>query len=200
MKYTGYIYIIENIINNLKYVGKTDNLRRRWNEEHHKKCSLGMKGKHHTKETCEKIRQALLNRDKDLIYRISLKLKGRKLDKQSIINKTLKRFKPVLQYDLNGNFIKEYKGVKNIIGISDISIINCCNGHTKTANNYPIKECHSRNRKIAQYDINNNLIKIYTSKSEILNTLKMCLCGKNKTSGGFIWKYIIERRELDEKL
>ena len=209
----------------LKYVGKTDNLRR-WNEhirlnhssctarklseEHHKKCSLGMKGKHHTKETCEKIRQALLNRDKEIIHRISLKLKGRKLDKQSIINKTLKRFKPVLQYDLNGNFIKEYKGVKNIIAISDISIINCCNRHTKkangyiwkykTSNNYPIKECHSRNRKIAQYDINNNLIKIYTSKSEILNTLKMCLCGKNKTSGGFIWKYIIERREFNEKL
>ncbi len=130
MKYTGYIYIIENIINNLKYA-------------------------------CEKIRQALLNRDKEIIHRISLKLKGRK------INKTLKRFKPVLQYDLNGNFIKE---------------------------------CHSRNRKIAQYDINNNLIKIYTSKSEILNTLKMCLCGKNKTSGGFIWKYIIERRKFNEKL
>lgn len=317
MKYTGYIYIIENIINNLKYVGKTDNLRRRWNEhirlnhssctalvramkkygvtnfkmypiftikattidnfncmlntlesfyikkyntykhgyncttggegsfghivseetklkmskkqkgrklseEHRKKCSLGMKGKHHTKETCEKIRQALLNRDKEIIHRISLKLKGRKLDKQSIINSTLKRFKPVLQYDLNGNFIKEYKGIKNIIGISDISIINCCKGHTKTANGYiwkyktsnnypikinPIKECHSRNRKIAQYDINNNLIKIYTSKSEILSTLKikksalkMCLCGKNKTSGGFIWKYIIERREFNEKL
>ena len=138
MKYTGYIYIIENIINNLKYA-------------------------------CEKIRQALLNRDKEIIHRISLKLKGRKLDKQSII-----RFKPVLQYDLNGNFIKE---------------------------------CHSRNRKIAQYDINNNLINIYTSKSEILNTLKikksalkMCLCGKNKTSGGFIWKYIIERRKFNEKL
>ena len=71
----------------------------------------------------------------------------------------------------------------------------------------PIKECYSRNRKIAQYDINNNLIKIYTSKSEILNTLKikksalkMCLCGKNKTSSGFIWKYIIERREFNEKL
>lgn len=82
----------------------------------------------------------------------------------------------------------------------------------KTSNNYPIKinpikECHSRNRKIAQYDIDNNLIKIYISKKEIFNTLKikksalkMCLCGKNKTSGGFIWKYIIERGEFNEKL
>lgn len=42
MKYTGYIYIIENIINNLKYVGKTDNLRRRWNEHirlNHSSCT-----------------------------------------------------------------------------------------------------------------------------------------------------------------
>lgn len=82
MKYTGYIYIIENIINNLKYVGKTDNLIRRWNEH---------------------IR-------------------------------------------LN---------------------------HSSCTNNYPIKECHSRIK---------------------------CLCGKNKTSGGFIWKYIIERRKFNEKL
>ena len=45
--------------------------------------------------------------------------------------------------------------------------------NSKTIKINPIKECHSRNRKIAQYDINNNLIKIYTSKSEILNTLKI---------------------------
>lgn len=85
MKYTGYIYIIENIINNLKYVGKTDNLRRRWNEHirlNHSSCT------------------ALV-------------------------------------------------------------------------------------RAIKKYGITN---------------FKMCLCGKNKTSGGFIWKYIIERREFNEKL
>lgn len=131
MKYTGYIYIIENIINNLKYVGKTDNLRRRWNEHirlNHSSCTALIRAMKKYGVTCEKIR-------------------------------------------------------------------------------HPIKECHSRNRKITQYDINNNLIKIYTSKSKILNTLKikksalkMCLCGKNKTSGGFIWKYIIERREFNEKL
>ena len=42
MKYIGYIYIIENMINNLKYVGKTNNLRRRWTEHirlNHSSCT-----------------------------------------------------------------------------------------------------------------------------------------------------------------
>ena len=52
-------------------------------------------------------------------------------------------------------------------------------------------------RKVAQYDKNNNLIKVWDyarQASEVLgiqNTnISMCCRGKLKTAGGFTWKYI----------
>lgn len=42
LNYTGYIYKIENLINNHSYIGKTNNPRRRWNEHirEHSTCSI----------------------------------------------------------------------------------------------------------------------------------------------------------------
>lgn len=57
-------------------------------------------------------------------------------------------------------------------------------------------EPYQRNRKIGQYDLNDNLIKIWNSVKEIseyYNISKCCIhdcCkGRQKTSAGFIWKY-----------
>ena len=52
-------------------------------------------------------------------------------------------------------------------------------------------------RKVAQYDQNNKLIKIWDSQMDasksigITNTSIQNVCtGKGKTAGGFIWKYV----------
>ncbi len=53
-------------------------------------------------------------------------------------------------------------------------------------------------RKIGQYTIDDKLVKEFNSISEAMNetgikTIKKVLYGKQKTSGGFIWKYLDEK-------
>lgn len=49
-------------------------------------------------------------------------------------------------------------------------------------------------KKIGQYDLDNNLIREWSSIKEAQQctgaSIKHCLSGRNKTSGGFIWKYL----------
>ena len=50
-----------------------------------------------------------------------------------------KKSKPVLQFDLNDNFIKEYPSTHQAereTGFSQGNIVNCCKGRCKTAYNY----------------------------------------------------------------
>lgn len=54
-------------------------------------------------------------------------------------------------------------------------------------------------KKIAQYSLDDNLIKIYNSITEASNTMKIdgssisrCARGKSKTAGGYKWKYLNE--------
>jgi hypothetical protein len=52
-------------------------------------------------------------------------------------------------------------------------------------------------RKIGQYDLENNIIKEFSSIKEAMDelkikTIKEVLYGKKKTAGGFIWKYLDE--------
>lgn len=60
-------------------------------------------------------------------------------------------------------------------------------------------EKHPRARKVAQYDLENNLIKIYGCITQAANELGIhrtainnCCSGKVKTAGGFIWRYADE--------
>ncbi len=52
-------------------------------------------------------------------------------------------------------------------------------------------------KKVAQYDKNGNLIKVYKSASEAgkclmksSNNIQDCCRGRTRTSGGYVWKYI----------
>lgn len=62
--------------------------------------------------------------------------------KQSKIGRRLsseKRMKKVNQYDLNGNLIKNYKGVRiaeEETGVHNSNIIKCCNNKVKSAGGY----------------------------------------------------------------
>jgi hypothetical protein len=83
-------------------------------EETKQKMSLAKKGKKRSKETCNNIRKG----------------------KEGLI---LKTNKPILQYDLEGNFIQEWKGVMEAsrnLKIRHSGISNCCLGILKTSHKY----------------------------------------------------------------
>lgn len=117
----------------------------------------------------------------------------------------------ILQYDLDGNFIKEFKDIYQacqVVECSTKNIYNCCVKKTGSArgfiwryktNNYPTKiERYNtpRLKRIYQFDINGNFIKEYLS-SEIaereLNidsgSIKKVCYKQRKLAGGFIWSY-----------
>lgn len=123
-----------------------------------------------------------------------------------------KQYKSILQYDLNGNFIKKWNSIKEAEIFYKTNIISQCCKHKKGYNsakgfqwkyendNYVItkrKEIGKwLNKQIDQYDLNENYIKTWNSIKEAglkLNikpqNISNCCKNKVKTAGGFIWKY-----------
>jgi hypothetical protein len=112
----------------------------------------------------------------------------------------------VYQYDLKGNYLAEYKSIsiaarKNNIKINALNM--CINGTSKTSGGFiwklkklkkikiPTNKCL---KPILQYTLDGKLIKEWNSINEAIrhynNTgIGCCVKGRNKTSGGFIWKY-----------
>lgn len=117
---------------------------------------------------------------------------------------------PIWQYDLNENFIREYKNFNEAamsISSSKSALCNClkgksssCAGYKWSYANSPILKRSKKSwngKKIGQFDKENNLIEIYNSaveayqKTGISNTSIGKVCnGKAKTAGDFIWKFI----------
>ena len=113
--------------------------------------------------------------------------------------------KIILQYTLNGTFIKEWENYDEIIkaGITkDVSHIkSCCNGKRNKACGFIWKHkediSNSIEPPILQLTKNNVLIKKWNNMSEIHKNKPIkstqhiirCLKGISKTAGGFIWKY-----------
>lgn len=72
---------------------------------------------------------------KETKLKMKLSSLGRKKSKEHIQNMKLARYKPILQYDLNGNFIKEWLGaseVRDVLGYNQSNITGVCNGLRKT--------------------------------------------------------------------
>jgi group I intron endonuclease len=119
-----------------------------------------------------------------------------------------KNSKVILQYNLNGEFIKEWDTVKEAeynykTGISDV-----LRGKGKTSGGFiwrykenPLDinhkiSSHKLSKPTNQYDLEGNLIKEWNSLMEIQNELKYpnsnissCCIGKQKTAYGYKWKY-----------
>lgn len=119
--------------------------------------------------------------------------------------------KPILQYNLEGNFIREWKSateVKNILGLKNSEITAVCKGRQKTSYNFIwrykndplnkkfILKYKNNNKAISQYDKHGKLINSFKSIKEASNYLKIgssgvveCCKKRFKTYYGFIWRY-----------
>lgn len=104
------------------------------------KVSLRFLGKKQSIETCINKSKALKGRifSKEHKEKISKSQKGKLKPKP--ITFGLRLEKPINQYDLNGNFIKEWESAKkaviNLKGKYTCSITDCCIGRQKTAYGY----------------------------------------------------------------
>ena len=117
--------------------------------------------------------------------------------------------KKVIQYDLNGHFIKEWDSIKQASKELNITtgLSSVCRGKLKTAGGFIWKypgdndfssnfKKHSNGKKVIQYDLKGNFIKEWDSVSDAARTLNVSISnirdvctGKTKTALGFIWKY-----------
>lgn len=170
-------------------------------------CGNAFKGKHHTIEACNKIRQACLNRPKSVYEIVGCKLRGRKRDRGMIMKAALKRRKPIIQYDINGNYLNEYSSAL-LTGFSESNIIACCRGKIGSAYGYiwrykespiPIdtsRKVHVCNKAVIQYTLEGNPVEIFNSATEASKITSIgrkaivnCLTKRSKSAGGYLWIY-----------
>ena len=121
--------------------------------------------------------------------------------------------KEVLQYDLTGKFIKEFKSSQDVqhqLGFNSSQIRACCRGEYKTSKGYIwifkngdiqnelstdlLKE-RDLDKRIQQLSVDNKLIKVWFNTLEIEKEMNIpkaqisaCLRGCSKTSNGYKWK------------
>jgi len=164
-------------------------------EEKRLKISKINKGKKFSKEWKDKISKS----------RKGFKHTQKSKNKMSMNNPNSKS---ILQYNRKGEFIKEWycmMEVERVLGINQGSIARCCVGKIKTSGNYiwrfkenPLKLNFELviYKHILQCDLDGNVIKEWNTQkdaSKSLNivgsSINICLKGKGKTAGGFIWKY-----------
>ena len=138
--------------------------------------------------------------------KLSKKIKGTSNIKNSGTNNGMSGHIPanarcVLQYDLEGNFIKEWPSAaeaKRQLGIDNITVV--CSGKRKTAGGfiwkYGTNNYSSETKSVAQYSLDGKLIATYKSAWEAGKKLnldpssiyKVCT-GKANSCGRYIWKF-----------
>lgn len=260
-----YIYkLIDPITNEIRYVGKTINLKRRLrahitrskNKKHHTACwiqSLIKKGEHPIIEVIEECSED--NWQEREIYWIQEYRKlhdltnllnggeggatygrlGTPWSEKQRINNRKARFgvsvkhtpegdanrkkgireyynsikKSVLQYDLDGNFIKKWDSAVdagNGLNISPSNITRSCKSSNLTTNGFmwsyegvTVTKQEKRTygeKSIIQYDKDGIFLKEYNSLKSAYdetgikqNAISNCLGNRSKTAGGYQWEY-----------
>lgn len=137
---------------------------------------------------------------------------GKKISKIKIENNHTG--KPIKQYDLNGDFIKEWPSsasVERELGFNARNVGGCAQGNTLTSNGFiwlyeniiltkehvdKVKNKRPKERKVYQYSLNGQLIKIYNSVKESVDLTGFdygCIShtcrGGWSTYRGFRWSY-----------
>lgn len=108
-------------------------------KEHIEKRIKYLRGKKCSDETKYKISQSNKNKvfSKSSLLKMSISAKNMSIENRLKINEASK--KPIIQYDLEGNFIKEWKSatdIKNELKIDGGSIAACCKNKRKSAGKY----------------------------------------------------------------
>lgn len=135
-----------NIDNGGNSNGKHSNETRKKIKENHFDISgenHPMYGKHHSDEAKQKMSQSKIGKkhpiDEKTRIKISNALKGREIKKEWIEKMADGHKKSVLQYSINGKFIRKWNSIKDIeleLGIAHQSIVACCKGRIKTSHGY----------------------------------------------------------------
>ena len=118
--------------------------------------------------------------------------------------------KKVYYYNLKGQYLGEFESVKEAalkLEIMPLSIYNCCSGKTKTSHGYQfsyiketkgtIQQAEGMAKIVGQFSKDGKLIRTFPSASDAARIMKVskysisdCCRGRQKTSAGFIWKYV----------
>lgn len=184
-------------------------------EEHKRKLSEANKGKHfYNEEIIDKIRQSNLGK----VMSIKTKTLISAYAKQAAKNRPKDYydyiFKPIVQYDLEGNVVREYEKIRSVVeyGFDENSIPQCCNGNLKTLygyvwrykgeafNKYNIKKNTNffpkTSRKIYMLNNENNILKTFFSIAEaakelnvVRASIRKCLKNNKYKCKGYYWKY-----------
>lgn len=120
--------------------------------------------------------------------------------------------KPILQYDLKGNFIKKWDCQSDAARFYNIpvgSINNCIHGRSYSFKGYlwreykgsipqkiEIKHHNFSPRIIKQYSVDGELLRVWNGYKEIIKenpnyrpaSISACVSGKKRTTYGYVWK------------
>ena len=144
---------------------------------------------------------------------------GRKMSEAAKQKISAIRSKAVCVYDINGNFINEFKSVTDAeheTGVCGSNISGCCKGKYGSMQGYifryadgdtPVKPYYGKWRAVCQYTLNGEYVKTFPKISDaadeigvdghhITNACKF----KMASSGGYLWLYENEQDRLNEKI
>lgn len=138
-----------------------------------------------------------------------------KLSQEQLEDDICLRLKKIVQLDLYGNLIKTWNSsteASMVLKISQGGISCCCTGRRKSCGgfmwmyykdykenkgNIKYKTNQDRSKKVAQYDIYGNLIKIHKSLTNASQSTGIqmsdisSVCNKKRnTAGGYVWKFL----------
>lgn len=107
-------------------------------EETKNKIRESNKGWKHSEKTKKKLSDIQIGKklSKDIKDKMSNSHKGKKFSDSHKINSGIAHKKPIIQYTMDGEFIKEWDSAKDAskyFNISNKSICACCRGKTKTS-------------------------------------------------------------------
>lgn len=160
----------------------------------------------------------------------STTLKGFGITESDIRSRATSKFsenrkKPILQYDLNGIFIKRYDCIQDVVketGFSATNIREVCNHKKYISNGYIW--CHEdepktiyeliaeiptakTKRPIEQYTLNGELITTFNSITEAAQSLGIhrssienALTNKSYNCQGYLWKYQDDSESIEKKV
>jgi len=136
------------------------------------------------------------------------------------IEMKLKLSKPILQYDLDGNFIKRWNSsldIQEALRYNKFRINQCSSGIAKKYKNYIWiyegedkieNRIYNSNTSLIQYDLEGNFIREWTSASYAIkyigygkgNNINDCARGKYHQTYGYRWKYKKDIKDINMQL